>query len=193
MPGERFSGLYLQPGDPTQDSGRARHRVGALFRETVFNNHTGPLAVFVGRELGVAVTGDGRYSYHWHQFIRECSSRDFFDAVTLVYRYLFWHVSDGTANWWRDAVRQIFAEERLAYEIDDVGGVHPAVDREFQRNRASAIGALRSHRYQNVRDLFESASKTSAPTLQITSGMASNVFSGGRALRAHVPLCPIDR
>jgi hypothetical protein len=61
MPGERFSGLYLQPGDPTQDSGRARHRVGALFRETVFNNHTGPLAVFVGRELGVAVTGDGRY------------------------------------------------------------------------------------------------------------------------------------
>ena len=105
MPGERFSGLYLQPGDPTQDSGRARHRVGALFRETVFNNHTGPLAVFVGRELGVAVTGDGRYSSHWHQFIRECSSRDFFDAVTLVYRYLFWHVSDGTANWWRDTVQ----------------------------------------------------------------------------------------
>ena len=158
MPGERFSGLYLQPGDPTQDSGRARHRVGALFRETVFNNHTAPLAVFVGRELGVAVTGDGRYSSHWHQFIRECSSRDFFDVVTLVYRYLFWQVSDGTANWWRDAVRQIFAEERLAYEIDDVGGVHPAVDREFQRNRASAIGALQSHRYQNVRDLFESAS-----------------------------------
>ena len=49
MPGERFSGLYLQPGDPTQDSGRARHRVGALFRETVFNNHTAPLAAFVGR------------------------------------------------------------------------------------------------------------------------------------------------
>ena len=95
MPGEQFSGLYLQPGDPTQDSGRARHRVGALFRETVFNNHTAPLAIFVGRELGVAVTGDGKYSSHWHQFIRECSSRDFFDVVTLVYRYLFWHVSDG--------------------------------------------------------------------------------------------------
>jgi hypothetical protein len=64
MPGERFSGLYLRPEDPTQDSGRARHRVGALFRETVFNNHTAPLAVFVGRELGVAVPGDGRYSSH---------------------------------------------------------------------------------------------------------------------------------
>jgi hypothetical protein len=158
MPGERFSGLYLQPGDPTQDSGRARHRVGALFRETVFNNHTAPLAVFVGRELGVAVTGDGRYSSHWHQFIRECSSRDFFDVVTLVYRYLFWHVDEGAANWWRDVVREIFVEEHLAYEIDDVGGVHPVVDREFQDNRASAVAALQSHRYQNVRDLFESAS-----------------------------------
>jgi hypothetical protein len=104
----------MRPGEPTQDSGRARHRVGALFRDTVFNNHTTPLAVFVGRELGVAVTSDGRYSSHWHQFIRECRTRDFFDVVTLVYRYLYWHVGDGTANWWRDVVRQIFADEHLA-------------------------------------------------------------------------------
>jgi Peptidase C13 family len=48
-----------------------------LFRETLFNNHTAPLAVFVGRELGVAMSGDGRYSSHWHQFIRECHTRDF--------------------------------------------------------------------------------------------------------------------
>jgi hypothetical protein len=158
MTGERFSGLYVQHEVPAQDSGRARHRVGALFGETVFNNRTELLARYLGQELGVPVPGDGRYSSHWHQFIRDCGTREFLDTVTLVYRYLYWHVSDGIANWWRDVVKQIFIEENLAYEIDDVGGVHPAVDREFQRNRVSAVAALQSHRYQNVRNLFESTS-----------------------------------
>ena len=136
MPRERFSALHLEPGDPVQDSGRARHRVGALFRETVFNHQAERIAIYLSRELGVPIPGDGRYSAHWQQFIRECHTRDFLDTVTS----------------------EIFVEEHLAYEIDDVGGVHPFVDREFQDNRASAIAALQSHRYQNVRDLFESAS-----------------------------------
>jgi hypothetical protein len=151
MPGERFSGLYVQHEVPAQDSGRARHRVGVLFGETVFNDRTGLLARYLGQELGVPVPGDGRYSSHWHQFIRECGTREFLDTVTLVYRYLYWHVSDGIANWWRDVVKQIFIEENLAYEIDDVGGVRPAVDREFQRNRVSAVAALQSHRYRGAR------------------------------------------
>jgi hypothetical protein len=54
-------------------------------------------------------------------------------------------------------VRQIFAEEHLAYEIDDAGGVRPRVDREFQSNIASALAGLQSQRYQNVRELFENA------------------------------------
>ena len=53
MPGERFSALYVRPEDPTPDSSRARHRVGALFRETVFKDHTEQLARYVGQELGV--------------------------------------------------------------------------------------------------------------------------------------------
>jgi hypothetical protein len=55
-------------------------------------------------------------------------------------------------------VKAIFAEENLAYQIDEVGGIHPAVDHEFQRNIVSAIAALQSQRYRNVRDAFESAS-----------------------------------
>ena len=65
-----------------------------------------------------------RYPSCWHQFMRECRIADCIDTVTVVYRYLFWHVSDSAANLWRDAVRQIMAEENLAYEIDDVGGDH---------------------------------------------------------------------
>src|SRR4029453_6573190 len=139
--------LYLQHGDPAPDSGKARHRVGALFREQVFNDHAEQLADYLGRQLGVPVPGSGRYSSYWHQFVRECPTPDFLDAITIVYRYLFWHVSGEVAQWWLDVIRQIFAEEKLAYEIDDVGGIHPAIDREFQRSIVSAVAALRSERY----------------------------------------------
>jgi Protein of unknown function (DUF1153) len=158
MPAERFSALYMRPGDPTPDSSRARHRVGALFRETVFNNHTEQLARYLGQQVGIPVPGDGRHSSDWQQFIRECPTPDFLDTITLVYRYLFYHAGDETATQWRDAVKKIFDEESLAYEIDDVGGVHPAIDREFQRNSASAVAGLQSDRYDNVRELFERAS-----------------------------------
>jgi hypothetical protein len=169
MPGERFSDLYLRPGDLAQDSGRARHRVGALFGETVLNNHTKQLADYLGRQLGVLVPGDGRHSSDWQRFIRDCRTADFFDTVTVVYRYLFWHSSEGFANWWRDVVGQIFAEEQLGYEIDDAGGVRPKVDREFQSNIASALAGLQSQRYQNVRELFESASRNLNSAPRITS------------------------
>jgi hypothetical protein len=158
MPGERFSRLYLRPGDPAPDSGKARHRVGALFRENVFNEHAERLAAYLGRELGLPVPSGGRYSSHWHQFVRECPTADFLDMITIVYRYLFWHVGDEIAQWWRGVVRQIFVEENLAYEIDDVCGIHPSVDREFQRNIVSAVATLRSHRYQKLSELMESAS-----------------------------------
>jgi hypothetical protein len=159
MPGERFSRLYLQPGEPAQDSGRARHRVGALFGESVVNERAEQLAAHLGRELGVPVPGGGRHLSEWHAFFRECRTPVFLDAITIVYRYLFWHVGAEVASWWRDVVCQIFAEENLAYEIDEAGGVHPRVDREFQRNLASVIAGLQSPRYHNVREHVENASR----------------------------------
>jgi hypothetical protein len=156
MPGERFSHLYLRPTERAQDSGRARHRVAALFRDRIFKDHAERLAPYISREIGVALPGEGKYSAQWSEFIRECRTPDFLDAITVIYRYLFWHGSEELAQWWRDAVRQIFAEENLAYAIDDVGGVHPAIDQEFQRNIVSALAALQSARYQNIGQLVES-------------------------------------
>jgi hypothetical protein len=158
MPGERFSALYQRPAQRAPDSERARHRIAALFREAVLSDRTAQLAAFVGRELGLAVPDGGKHSSDWHQFVGACKTRDFLDAVTLIYRYLYWHVGDGTANWWRDVVRQIFADEHLAYEIDEVGGVHPAVDQEFQTNNASVLAGLRSDRHRHVHNLFKGVS-----------------------------------
>ena len=158
MLGERFSALYLRGGDPTPDSARARYRVGSLFRDFVFNGQTERLAAQLGRTLGVPMPGDGKNPSHWHQFIRGCPTAHFLDTVTVVYRYLFWHLGEDAANSWRDAVRQIFTDERLVYEIDDLGGVHPKVDREFQRNLVSAVVGFQSERYQQVRELIEACS-----------------------------------
>jgi hypothetical protein len=159
MPGERFSRSYAQPRDLTQDSDRARYRIAALFRETIFKDHIEQLAVYISRVVGVPVLGGGDRSLSdWNQFICKCQTCDFLDTMTLVYRYLFWQVDEGVAHWWRDVVRQIFAEEHLACQIDDVCGVHPAIDQEFQRNMISAVGSLQSHRYQNVSHLIETVS-----------------------------------
>jgi hypothetical protein len=158
MSGEQFSRLYLCPPDPVQDSTRARYRLSALLRERVFTQHAESLATYVGREIGIPLSNDGRYSSQWNQFIRECRTADLLDIITVIYRYLFWHVGEEIAHWWRDAVRKIFSEEKLTYQIDDVGGVHPAVDQEFQRNMVSAIAAVRSPRYQKISELIENAS-----------------------------------
>jgi hypothetical protein len=159
MPGEQFSRWHVHPGAPGQDSTRARYRVGALFGETGINSQAEQLAVYVGRELGVPVPGDGRLSSNWHAFIRECGTSDFLDTITVVYRHLFWHAGEESANRWRDGVRRVFAEEHLAYEIDDIGGVHPRVDREFQENLATAIAGLQTDHHRGVRELVENASK----------------------------------
>ena len=158
MPGERFSRLYLRPTELAQDSSKARYRIATLFREKIFSDHAELLAAYVAREIGVPLPSDGRYSSHWNKFISECRTSDFLDMITVIYRYLFWHGSEEIAHWWRDAVRKIFVEENLAYVVDDVGGVHPAIDQDFQRNLVSIIAALESERYQNIRQLVENAS-----------------------------------
>jgi len=149
--------LYLRPPERAQDSGRARQRVAALLRDRIFTEHAERLAPFISREIGTSLPGEGKYSSQWGEFVRECRTPDFLDIITVVYRYLFWHAGEEIAQWWRDSARRIFAEENLAYVIDDAGGVHPAIDQEFQRNILSAIGALQSPRYQNIGPLIDSA------------------------------------
>jgi hypothetical protein len=46
MPGDRFSRLYVQTRELTPDSDRARYRIAALFRETIFKEHAERLAVY---------------------------------------------------------------------------------------------------------------------------------------------------
>lgn len=194
MPGERFSRLYAQPGELAQDSSRARHRIGALFGEAIFKDRCDQIAAYLGREMGLLVPREGTHLSDWHAFVKECRTADFLDTITLVYRYLYWHVGEEIANWWRDVVKQIFVEENLAYEIDNIAGIHPAVDREFQGNLATAVAALQADRYRNVRELAESVPKyLSASPPKYKQGWRA-VVAAMEALFAlmfpHVPMSP---
>jgi len=159
MPGERFSRLYVQPGDRAQDSPRARYRIGTLFGEQILSRQAEQLAAYITRELGVPIPGGGRHSADWHKFVRECRTPELLDTITVVYRYLFWHLGDHIANWWRDVIKQIFVEEHLAYEIDDAGGLHPSVDGEFQRNLTTAVAGLTSPRHHEIRKQLDDVAK----------------------------------
>jgi hypothetical protein len=156
--GERFSLLYMQTGATVPDSTRARHRIGALLSEAPLDGQGAALAAALAQQLGLSVPGDGRHPSHWHQFLHDCRISDALDAITVIHRYLFWHLNEGIANRWRDAIRKIFDEESLGYEIDDAGGVHPRIDQAFQRNAASIVSGLEADRYKTVRELIELSS-----------------------------------
>lgn len=100
---------------------------------------------YLERELGI--NPEVYQDHHWVDFFKSCEVRDLLDTITLAAKFL----GDGTSadGLWRDQARRILAEEHLAYEIDDEGVVHPAIDQEFQKNRAATIAGLQLPRYAN--------------------------------------------
>jgi hypothetical protein len=61
------------------------------------------------------------------------------------------------AESWRQFVERAMREENVAYRIDDRGGLHPAVDVEFEHSKESLIRGLSDPRYAAVRAALEEA------------------------------------
>jgi hypothetical protein len=166
----RYSQLYIDQSAPLPDSARARHRLGKLLQDLVADIPTVQLSHTLERELGIKV-GAVR-AYYWPTFCGACSIRDFLDTVTLTFTFLKRQGSIQTR--WLVEARRIFSEERLAYEIDDNGIVHPTVDKEFQRNRQATVAGLQMQRYANSLAAFE----------RISDELASQPPNGKEAWRA---------
>jgi hypothetical protein len=152
--GHRFSHVYLDRGEPAQDSDRMRRRLAALVEE--LPDLKDNLAPVVPRELGVDVP----WGPNWKEFFRECNLKDVLDAITIAHRLLLSKRASGTRqpsapDRWLREVQRIFREENVHYDVDDQGGVHFYLDEEFARNRAATIAALQSARYANVLHSFE--------------------------------------
>ena len=112
------------------------------------------------------------HAHHLPRFCAKCSVRDLLDTVTVTFTHL--RRQGVSATRWLNETRRIFSEERLAYEIDDSGIVHPAVDKEFQRNRQATVAGLQMPRYANSLAAFE----------RISDELAAQPPNGKEAWRA---------
>ncbi|KRP86719.1 hypothetical protein AOQ73_34230 [Bradyrhizobium pachyrhizi] len=122
--------------------------------ERVTTDETTPeLRDLLERELGIKVKAT--YNIEWISFCEKCDIRDFLDCITLANAFFVKRGQSAGARIWQQEVRRIFTEERLAYEIDEGCVVHPAVDKEFQRNRRSTLAGLQNARYSNSLAAFE--------------------------------------
>lgn len=162
--GKRFSHVYLQGGDLLQDSKRARRRVAALFSA---NKDLDGFSSYLTAEVGIDVRF-GASGVNWPLTIDGMAPRDFFDTITVAYKYLTikkkgsMYIS--TANQLLvQSCSRIFAEENLCYEIDAAGGVHFKVDGEFAATNNATIAALNLPRYANAKAQFDQALAALAP------------------------------
>lgn len=124
--------------------------------EKVADDDAPVLSELLEREIGVEV--GAVHGFYWPRFCTGCAVRDLLDSITITFNYLKRKGSTAVATRWLNESRRIFSEERLAYEIDDSGVVHPAVDKEFQRNRQATVAGLQAPRYANSLAAFERVS-----------------------------------
>jgi len=181
--GERFTHLYLERGEAAQDSPRMRRRIAALVHSI---DDLAGLSQEIESELGVSVPHTG-YRYDWHRFFETCELRDLLDTVTVAWRHLDAKRRPGmqaTATQRRlpSEVERIFAEENVRYRVDSYGGVHFAVDEEFERNRAASIAVLGRPRYANVLHEFEECYARLADTPPNGKAAIRAVFSAAEGL-----------
>jgi len=132
-----------------------RRRLGyALFGAWSDNGHRSSLALELNRELGTNLQlTNSSYEFYWPDALDKMKLRDALDAVTVVAH----HVARVVKAKFLTEVRRIFAEERVRYSVDDLGGVHFQTDVAFEQNRITAVSSLASARYEAVRTALDEA------------------------------------
>ena len=176
--GALYSRQYLERGRPLPDDKRARYRLG-YFVETYFAEfHKGFLEA-VQLHLGVEVPGGYDHSYLVRRFFDKATIDDVLSAVTLVSTVA---TDVEVRKLWVKFVKEVFADQNLAYTVDAKGGVHPLIDAEFQRNIASAIAGLGIPRYAAARSAFEAAQRKLEHTPPDTKGAIRDIFEAAETL-----------
>ena len=158
--GQQYRDLYVNE-DPMLDSEFFRIRLSALL--------SGPDEDFALQRLhlsdlftrSVGVTG-----ITLHNMIMTAPRDRLLSFLTVLYASLRAQAENSASTFSRNAyfdrkaevaprkllaaVATLFREERMAYEVDDEGGIHPLIDAEFQRNRQATLKWLSLPRYANV-------------------------------------------
>lgn len=154
--GQRFSQVYLAKGDLLRDSVRFRNRLRVLFDDIEEKETSLDFAKVIEHETGSSVPYGG-YGRDWSKFWKSSELRDVLDSITIVYFMLCQSRSSNRSELWHETVSRFFLEENLGYSLDSAGGVHFAVDSQFERERTSILAGLSGAKYEAIRYSFESA------------------------------------
>ena len=91
-------------------------------------------------------------------FLEKAEITDVLSAVTIINESLMKNYGRSQlAQSFRDDVAKIFAEENVGYAVDEMCGVHFAVDKEFANNTHAAIARLGVPRYAAAKSAFEAS------------------------------------
>ncbi|MBX4906196.1 hypothetical protein HJA82_02190 [Rhizobium bangladeshense] len=157
--GQRFSQVYMRRADLLPDSARMRNRIAKIIGALGDHDDLRSFGQFIEREQGILV-GQTVYSYQWPPILQKMELRDVLDTITTIYSAISSYDQGREAQkrkTFLDNCRRVFAEEQVRYRIDDRGGVHLAVDEEFEAARISTISGLGAPRYNGVRSLYDDA------------------------------------
>jgi hypothetical protein len=152
--GKRFSQVYLQRGTAVRDDVRFRRRLAAYFN-VLDSKIECSFASRLQREVGVSLDSTS-WGYLWEPFWTSGKLRDVLDAITEIYHEAMTKNRHYAEEWLR-SVKRLMQEESLAYRVDDQGGIHYAVDEEFEHNRLATLAGLGRPRYEAARAAYETA------------------------------------
>ena len=156
--GQRYDLLYVDRGQPSQDSRAFRNRLSAYISQRL-DDISGHIALALERELGAKVPR-GSHGFAIGRFLESADILHVLNAIRIVMgvAYLSDRPVGGTrAKAWHEFVERALREENVGYRLDPAGGVHPMVDQQFEFERGAVIGALQPSRYSAVLAEFEKA------------------------------------
>ncbi len=165
--GMRFSHLYMSVGSPFKDSTKTRYRIAKLLegefplqslaqKRRHAPDHAKNAQDLLENEVGRQFRSNigGRMHPSWAAYTQKITVPEFLDTITVIVSYLRRCEAKNEANFVTQ-VQRIFKEENMAYEVDDLGGIHPLVDGAFGAAKLSAIAALSSDRYSGTAKLVD--------------------------------------
>jgi len=165
--GKRFSHLYMSASSPLKDSKKTRYRIAKLLEGEFPSqslaqqrrhapDHAKKAQDLLENEVGRQFRSNvGGYMYpSWSAYTQKVTVPEFLDAITVLAGYLRSCEAKSETNLVKQ-VQRVFKEENMAYEIDDLGGIHPLVDGAFGVAKLSAIAALSSDRYSGTAELVD--------------------------------------
>lgn len=159
--GKRFSHVYLVRGEPEKDSEKARFRLSKLVERSCLPAESTRYGTSfdyekraqnrIENELGIKFASGittVRAVDRWERYFNRISVTEMLDTITVVASVLNRiHAKDDRQSRFLNEARRILKEENLAYEIDQIGGVHPLIDATFSAAMESAISSLDDPRY----------------------------------------------